>query len=121
MHATLRLNHAAYLPDSKRKCRIFKRLLHLPGTKPAQVTIVIVRGTIRVLASQLPKPICVRPDLCLVSPQDCNGVLLGTRDIRLLDKRDEVNVGGLMRRLMEVGLASFQLEGRREPLCLTKM
>jgi hypothetical protein len=89
MHATLRLNHAANLSDSQRKCRIFERLLHLPGTKPAQVTIVIVRRTIRVLASQLPKLIRVRPDLRLVFPQDCDGVLLGTRDVGLLDKRDK--------------------------------
>ena len=83
VYAALRLDDATDLPHAERKRRIFERLLHLPRTKPTQVTVVIVGGTIRVFARQRAKRVRARPDLSLVLSQDCDSLLLGARDIRL--------------------------------------
>ena len=55
-------------------------------TKPAQVAIVIMRRTIRVFARERAKALCARPDLCLVTPQDSDGLLLRAGDIGLYHK-----------------------------------
>jgi hypothetical protein len=83
------------------------------------------------LARQRAKLVRARPDLGLVSSQDRDRFLLGARNFRLLVfnysrgvgvnnetmKSGEWTDGSRVRRV----LASFQLDGRREPLCLTRM
>jgi hypothetical protein len=94
--------------------------------KPAQVAIVIVRRTIRVFARERAKVLCARPDLCLIAPQDSDGLLLRAGDIGLyhnnmvLIKRGKL-CGWREEEKAAMGLTSFQLDGRREPLCLTRM
>jgi hypothetical protein len=93
-------------------------------TKPAQVAIVIMRRTIRVFARERAKDLRARPDLCLVTPQDSDGLLLRAGDIRLYHKNmvliKRCTSCGRREEKAVVGLTSFQLDGRREPLCLTR-
>ena len=76
------------------------------------------------LARERAKLLCARPDLCFVLLQDADGLLLRARDIRLyhqnavLIKQGKSYVGD---EEMAVRPTSFQLDGRREPLCLTRM
>jgi hypothetical protein len=39
----LRVDDVTDIPNAQRKRRIFKRLLHLPMTKPAEVAIMFMR------------------------------------------------------------------------------
>jgi hypothetical protein len=96
-------------------------------TKPTQVAIVIMRLTTRVLARERAKLLCTRPgDLCLVTLQDSDGFLLRAGDIGLYHqnmvfiKRGKFKLCGWSEE-KAVGLSSFQLDGQREPLCLTRM
>ena len=125
MHTALSLDDTADGPNLQRKSRILEWLLHLAATEPAQVAVVGVRGTVRVRVSKRSKLPCARPDLCLVSLQDLDGFLLGACDIRL--STTQVSIQDKMLPCErgdddenEDELASFQLDGRREPLCLTK-
>jgi hypothetical protein len=94
-------------------------------TKLAQVAIVVMRWTIRVVARELAKLPCARPDLCFVTLQDSDGLLLRAGDIGLyhqnvaLIKRGKLC--GWREEAKAAGLTSFQLDGRREPQCLTRM
>jgi hypothetical protein len=78
-----------------------------------------------VLARERAKILCARPDLCFVTLQDSDGLLLRAGDIGLyhqnmvLIKRGKLC--GRREEVEAVGLTSFQLDGRREPLCLTRM
>ena len=56
-------------------------------TKPAQVAIVIMRWTIRVLARERAELLCACPDLCFVLHQDTDGLLLRAGDIRLYHQK----------------------------------
>jgi hypothetical protein len=93
-------------------------------TEPAQVAIVVMRRTIRMLACERAKLLCARPDLCFVALQDGNGLLFRAGDIGLyhqnmaLIKRSKLC--GWREEEKAVRLTSFQLDGRREPLCLTR-
>jgi hypothetical protein len=68
MHPALRIDDLTDLPNAQPKRRVLKRLLHLPWAKPAQVSIVFMRRTIRVLARKRPERVRARPDLRLISP-----------------------------------------------------
>jgi hypothetical protein len=83
VHAAVRLDDTADGANLQRKGRILERLLHLAVTKPAQIAVIGVRGTVRVGLSERSKLVCARPDLCLVPPEDLDGLLFGTCDIRL--------------------------------------
>ena len=52
-------------------------------TKPAQIAIVVMRRTIRVLARERAKFVCTRPNLCFVTLQDSDGLLLRAGNIGL--------------------------------------
>jgi hypothetical protein len=94
-------------------------------TKPAQVAIVIMRCTIRVLARERAKILCVRPDLCFITLQDSDGLLLRAGDVGLYHQNmvsiKRGKLCGWREEEKIVGFTSFQLDGRREPLCLTRM
>ena len=83
MYAALGIDNATNLAYLQRKGRILERLLHLPRSKPAQVSIVVMGRTVRVLLRKRAKLLGAPPDLCFVSPQDRDGFVLRARDFRL--------------------------------------
>jgi len=52
VNTTVRFDHTAYLAHTEAIRCFFKRLLHHTGSKPAQITALCVRWTIRVLAGE---------------------------------------------------------------------
>lgn len=83
MYAALGIDNATNLAYLQRKGRILERLLHLPRSKPAQVSVVVMGGTIRVLARKLAKLLGTPPDLRFVFLQDRDGFVLRARDFGL--------------------------------------
>jgi hypothetical protein len=83
MHAALRIDDATNLAHPQRKRCILERLLHLPRFKPSQISVVVVRGTVRVLARNRTKPVRATSDLRVVSLQDRDGLFLRARDLGL--------------------------------------
>jgi hypothetical protein len=86
VYAAIRIDDTTNLTHSQRKRRVLERLLHLPMFKRAQVSVVIMRGTIRVLARKPAKLLCVLPNLRFIFPQDRDGLFLRARDLGLLHK-----------------------------------
>lgn len=86
VHAALRIDDATDLAHPQRKRRILERLLHLPRSKPAQVSIVVVGRTVRVLAREHAKLVRAPPDLRFVSFQDRDGLFLRACDVGLPKK-----------------------------------
>jgi hypothetical protein len=84
MHTALRIDDATNLAHPQRKRCILERLLHLSRFKPSQVSIVVMRGTVRVLARNRTKPVRATSDLSVVSLQNRDGLFLRARDLRLL-------------------------------------
>ena len=67
---------ATHFANLEGVCGIFKRPLHLPWTKVAQVAAIAVRRAVRVLLRKLRELGRVATDLCLVSLEDLNSFFL---------------------------------------------
>lgn len=88
MHAAVRADHIAHLPDLEAVRRILEWLLHLPAREPAEVTTVRVRGAVGVRLSEFSELVGVAADLGLVAAQDFDRLFLGTGDGGLRDAMD---------------------------------
>ena len=87
MYPTVRIDDTTNLADSQGKRRVLEWLLHLPMFERAQVSVVIMRGTIRVLARKLAKLLRALPNLRFVFPQNRDGLFLRARDLGLKHTR----------------------------------
>ena len=123
MHAAVRADHIAHLPDLEAVRRILEWLLHLPAREPAEVSTVRVRRAVGMRLSELSKLVGVAADLGLVAAQDFDRLFFRAGDGRLRGRRWIARSGKTrqlsQRRVNSSTRTSFQLDGRRLSRCFT--
>ncbi len=94
VHAALRIDNVTDLAHLQRKRRIFKRLLHLPRSEPAQVAILLVGGAVRVLAREPAKlPISFPYPFKIAMASSFERVMLTCQDAYLATEKKSTDGG----------------------------
>lgn len=87
MIAAARLNDVTDLTWFQRERRFFKLLLHLAVAKVAEIATLAGAAAVRLARGQLAETGRARPDARLVTQDDGQRLLLGSRDVGFLPRR----------------------------------
>lgn len=83
MDTAVRANHIADLSHLKGISGVFEGFLHLSWLKPAQISAVVVRGTVGMNLGEFSELGSRTVDLVVVLLEYGDGIFLGARDFRL--------------------------------------
>jgi len=81
--STVRVDDIAHYTGLQCERSLLKRLLHLPSSKPAQISASAVGGAVGMLLGYLSELLRRTVDICLVSAQDLLSLLLAPSNIGL--------------------------------------
>ena len=83
MHTAIRADYIAHFAHLQTERRLFKRLLHLPGPKPSQITAFLVGGAIGMKLGKFGEFLFRSGDLSLVAFENSDSLVFGARYVRL--------------------------------------